>query len=172
MASQSNVPAAADSGLKDDPALGGDGFGVRELAAGGALASSSLVPSRCRVHLLPDAKATDRGIVYRRGEERFLLAWPRIRAAFAAEVGEPEGVRTLVFDLALEPSGPECVLCRFDVEPGDEAQALARAIEVGVGREQCSASLRSLAREGSPTRHYADLETLTEAHLEAVRFRA
>jgi len=163
-------PAAADPELKDDPALE-DGFGGLFGAAAPAEAEGR-VPSRCRVHLLPDAKATDRGVVYRRGDERFLLAWARMQAAFAAEVGEPEGVRTVVFDVAVETRGDECVLCRFDVDPGEEAQALARAIEVGVGREQCSASLRNLAREGLPSRHYTDLETLTEATLEAIRFRA
>ncbi|HME73473.1 MAG TPA: hypothetical protein VKM54_26965 [Myxococcota bacterium] len=129
------------------------------------------VPSRYRVHLLPDAKPTERGIVYRRGEDRFLLAWSRVEHALGAEVGEPEGVRTIVFDLALEVSGAECVVCRLDAEPGDEAIAVARAIQLGIGRERCSASLRALGAEGLPTRCYADLETLSEANLETLRFR-
>lgn len=162
-------PSDFDPAPKDDPSLE-DAFGGASLKP--AAGAAARIPSRCRVHFLPDAKATDRGIVYRRGEERFLLVWGRIQAAFAADVGEPEGVRTVVFDVAVEMRGDECVLCRFDVDPGDEAQALARAIEVGVGRELCSASLRALAREGLPSRHYVDLDTLTEATLEAIRFRA
>ncbi|HYB12265.1 MAG TPA: hypothetical protein VEG67_02270 [Myxococcota bacterium] len=129
------------------------------------------VPSRYRVHLLPDAKPTERGVVYRRGEDRFLLAWSRVEHALGAEVGEPEGVRTIVFDLALEVSGAECVVCRLDAEPGDEAVAVARAIQLGIGRERCSASLRAVAAEGLPTRCYSDLETLSEANLETLRFR-
>jgi hypothetical protein len=135
--------------------------------AGGA----DQVPSRYRVHLLPDAKVTERGVVYRRGDDRFLLVWSRVERALAAEVGEPEGVRTIVFDLALELVGPECVVCRLDAEPGEEASALARAIQIGVGRDRCSASLRALATEGLPTRCYPDLDTLTEANLESIRFQ-
>jgi len=160
-----------DPAWKDDPVLE-DAFAGAALGRRAPQGTEPRVPSRCRVHLLPDAKATDRGLVYRRGEERFLLAWARVQAAFAAEVGEPEGVRTVVFDVAVETRGDECVLCRFDVDPGDEAQALARAIELGVGRDAASASLRALAREGLPSRRYTDLETLTEATLEAIRFRA
>ncbi len=128
------------------------------------------VPSRCRVHLLADAKPTERGIVYRRGDDRFLLEWTRVRLALAAAVGEPEGVCTVVFDLALAISGPECVLCRVDADPISEAPALARAIELGVGRDRCNASLKNLSRENMASRHYDDLDTLTEAHLEAIRF--
>jgi hypothetical protein len=166
-------PGSIDSAAapKADPVLA-DAFAGTALGRPAPPSSGPRVPSHCRVHLLPDAKATDRGLVYRRGSDRFLLAWARVQAAFAAEVGEPEGVRTVVFDLAVETHGNVCVLCRFDMEPGDEGQALARAIELGVGREACSASLRALAREGLPSRQYPDLETLNEATLEAVRFRA
>ena len=45
------------------------------------------VPSRYRVHLLPRAKPTDRGVLYLKGEEQFLLAWARVKRAFAAQVG-------------------------------------------------------------------------------------
>jgi hypothetical protein len=152
----------ASGQLQPDAVVGGPIEGSRDQVR---------VPSRYRVHLLPDAKPTERGIVYRRGEDRFLLAWSRVEHALAAEVGEPEGVRTIVFDLALEVSGAECVVCRLDAEPGDEAIAVGRAIQLGIGRERCSPSLRALATEGLPTRCYADLETLSEANLETLRFR-
>ncbi len=128
------------------------------------------VPSRYRALLLPEAKVTDRGLVYRRGARHYLLAWSRVERAFAAEIGEPEGVRTIVFDLAVEVRGPECVVCRFDAEPGSDAMGIARAIEVGTGRDRCSPSLRTLAAEGLPTRRYVDLESFEEATLEAIRF--
>jgi hypothetical protein len=128
------------------------------------------VPSRYRALLLPEARLTERGLVYRRGEQRYLLAWSRVERAFAAEIGEPEGVRTIVFDLAVGVRGPECVVCRFDIDPGEEAMAAARAIENGVGRDRCSASLRSLAAEGMPTRLYHDIESFEEAALESIRF--
>jgi len=158
----------------DDPVLGGL---VSERPAPGTVhvlrgeAVSPQVPSRYRAHLLPDPKPTERGVVYRRGPDRFLLEWSRVRHAFAAEVGEPEGVRTIVFDLVIENDGSECVACRLDAEPGEEAVALARAVELGVGRERCARSLRTLAAEGVPTRGYPDLDTFAEATLEAIRYR-
>jgi len=128
------------------------------------------VPSRYRVHLLCDAKPTERGVVYRRAGQRFLLAWSRVQRVLAAEVGEPEGVRTVVFDLLVVLRGPEAVACRLDAEPGDAAAALARALELGVGRERCSPSLRAVAADGVATRWYPDLESFGEANLESVRF--
>lgn len=130
----------------------------------------SEVPSRYRAHLLSEAKVTERGVVYRRGDRRFLLEWGRVERALAAEVGEPQGVRTIVFDLAVEIRGSECVACRFDADPGEDAMATAHAIELGVGPDRCSPSLKNLAAEGLPTRSYPDLETFEEAALESIRF--
>jgi hypothetical protein len=170
-----SAASADDRAKPDDPVLGGL---VSERPAPGTVHElrgglvSPQVPSRYRAHLLPDAKPTERGIVYRRGRDRFLLEWRRVLLAFAAEVGEPEGVRTIVFDLVIENDGSQCIACRLDADPGEDATALARAVELGVGRERCAASLRALAIEGIPTRGYPDLDTFAEATLEAVRYRA
>ena len=129
------------------------------------------VPSRYRVHRLADAKLTERGVLYRRGEQRFLLEWDRVKRALAAEVGEAEGPRRVVFDLAVEVDGPECVVCRLDAEPGEAAQAVARAIRVGLGAARCDTSLCATVADGLPTRSHWDLETFEEAALEAIRFR-
>jgi hypothetical protein len=129
------------------------------------------VPSRYRVHLLQRAKPTDRGVLYQRGEAQFLLAWGRVKRAFAALVGEPDGVHTIVLDLAVEVSGPECVVCRLEVAPGDEAMRAARAVELGVAPEAVTPSLESLAAEGVARTAYADLDALAEATLEWIRFR-
>jgi hypothetical protein len=128
------------------------------------------VPSRYRVHLLPHAKPTERGVLYLRGEEQFLLAWSRVKRAFAARVGLG-GEETVVVDLAVEVTGPECVVCRLETPP-PEAPRLARAIELGVAAEALTPGLLSLAREGVAHLSYPDLETLSEAALEAVRFPA
>ena len=70
-----------------------------------------------------------------------------MRRAFAAGVGEPGGAQS-VFDLALEASGPECVVCRLDATPG-EAPRVARAIELGVGRRQrATPALAHVAHDG------------------------
>jgi hypothetical protein len=131
-------------------------------------AGSGEVPSRHRVHLLPRAKATERGVLYLRGEEQFLLAWDRVKWAFAARVGDP-GDAIVVFDLAVEVSGPECVVCRLEVAPA-EAQRLARAVELGVAADACAPGLRALAHEGSAQLRFPDLESFGEASLESIRF--
>jgi hypothetical protein len=127
------------------------------------------VPSRYRVHLLPRAKATDRGVLYLKGDAQFLLAWARVKRAFAAQVGEPGAGHSFVFDLAVSVRGPECVVCRLEAEPA-QASRLARAIELGVPPEARTPALRALAREGTAQLSYPDLETFAEASLESIRF--
>jgi len=131
--------------------------------------SQAQVPSRARVHRLPGAKPTERGVLYRRGGERFLLAWNRVQRAFAAEVGEA-GAGRAVFDLAIETTGPECVLCRLDAAPGEEAMLVAKAIQVALDDDRCNPCVHSLADGGLACRHYPDLEIFTESVLEAIRF--
>jgi hypothetical protein len=128
-------------------------------------------PSRYRAHLLSEATPTERGVVYRRGEQHFLLTWSRVKRALAAEVGEPEGVRTIVFDLLVEMEGEDCVVLRLDADPGEDARIFGRAIELGVGEDRCDTSLRSVACDGMATRSYPDLELFEEAALEALRFK-
>jgi hypothetical protein len=113
-------------------------------------------PASCVV-ILPEARADDRGVLYRRGGRLFLLPWSRVEAAHAAEVGEAEGVQTVVFDLAL--AGRPRALCRLDADPGEAARALGQAVERGLGRKRCSASLRAVALEGYATRSYPDVES-------------
>jgi hypothetical protein len=132
--------------------------------------SVSEVPSCYRVHLLPGAKPTERGVLYRRGSECFLLAWGRVEYAFAAEVGEPEGVHAIAFDLAVEVSGPVCVVCRMEAQPGEQAMRIARAIQLGVGPEACNPCIKSLAADGVSSLSLPDIESFGEAVLESVRF--
>jgi hypothetical protein len=132
--------------------------------------ATSEVPSRYRVHLLPGAKPTERGVLYRRGSERFLLAWGRVEYAFAAEVGEFAGACAIIFDLAVGVSGPVCVVCRMEAKPGEDAMRIARAIQLGVGSEICNPCIQCLAADGVASLSFADTETFGEAALESVRF--
>jgi len=126
------------------------------------------VHARPRVVLLPEPKVDARGILYRRPEGLYLLPWGRIAGAHAAEVGEPEGVQTVVFDLSL--AGREHVRCRLDADPGDAARELGQAIERGLGRGQCTKSLRAVALDGYATRSHPDLESFEEdAQVELLR---
>ncbi|MEN8184333.1 MAG: hypothetical protein ABFS46_17545 [Myxococcota bacterium] len=127
------------------------------------------VPSRYRCQLLYGARPTGRGLVHRDGDESRLLAWSRVRRVFAAEIGEPEGVRTVVIDLVTDIVGSECVAFRMDAEPGDTARDLARAIEGGVGSDRCDFSLRAVASAGFATHSHPDLEPFDQACLEALR---
>jgi len=121
---------------------------------------------RYRVEVLPWAEVGPDGIAFSEGSEQRTLPWNRILHALAAYVGEPEGVCTIVFDLLVERKETECLVCRFDADPGEPARSVARALLDGLGRGRCSRSLADLAAEGAPTRSYADLDSLAEASLE------
>src|SRR5512138_687233 len=122
--------------------------------------------SAYRVELLAWPEVGAEGVAHREGAERALLPWSRVAYALAAYVGEPEGVATIVFDLVVEKKDTECLVRRFDADPGAPAQAAAQAIVERLGRARCSRSLADLAAEGVPTRAYADLDSLAEGALE------
>ena len=115
----------------------------------------------------PDAE----GIAYLCDGRPTRLDWGRVRRAFAAEIGEPEGVRTIVFDLVIGVEGKHCVSLRFDADPGPAARAVARSIIEGVGGQRCDVSLRRLAEEGLTQAIHPDLEPFDEACLAAIRRR-
>ncbi len=112
-----------------------------------------------RVELLLEAKPGPGGIHHRRAGERTLLPWSRIQRAIAAEIGEPEGVRTIVFDLLVESDGTDCLVYRFDADPGEDAMAVARELGAGLGPERATASIKSVATDGIPSRWYPDIES-------------
>lgn len=126
-----------------------------------------LVPSRYRVHRLADPRPTERGILYRRGERRFLLDWRRVECALAAAIGPAGSNDRVLFDLAVKMRGAECVVFRVETESGAAARAFARAVRLGVGGERCHPSLGELG----PERRYADVDTFEDAALESIRFR-
>jgi hypothetical protein len=123
-------------------------------------------PGRYHVDVLPWAEVGEHGVSYLAGGCRETLQWASVLRAFAAEVGEPEGVRAVVFDLVVERKDDECWACRFDADPGPEARGIALRVTAGVGHERCSRSLLALAADGSPTRSFADLDALADDALE------
>jgi len=125
------------------------------------------VPSRLRVHRLAAPKATERGVLYERDGEVFLLAWTRVRWAFAAEVGDADA---LTIDLVIGGEGAECVSCRVDHAAADDARRIAQAALLALGSEACDPGLRGLAEDGEAGRHFAEMDVFGEAVLEAVRF--
>jgi hypothetical protein len=132
-------------------------------AAPRGVAPSFPAPSaRYRVDVLSWAEVGDHGVSYLNGSRRETLQWASVLYGLAAEVGEPEGVRTVVVDLVVERKDREVVVCRFDAEPGLEAQEIAMQIAAGLGRARCSRTLLALATDGAPSRHVPDLDTLAE----------
>jgi hypothetical protein len=110
-----------------------------------------------RVELLEAPELSTDGVIHGEASARVLIPWSQIRHAITAEIGEPEGVRTIVFDLvARERSG--WVAYRFDADPGEAAMQVARQIAAGLGPDRPSASLKSIATDGIPTHWYPDLD--------------
>jgi hypothetical protein len=133
--------------------------------------SLDLLPSREEIHarysvrLLAGALATERGVVHHEGAAQRLLEWGEVTWALAAEVGEPQGVRTIVFDLVVERRAGSFAVCRFSEEPGEDAVAAARVMAGALPAERLGASIKGLAADGVISCWYPDLESLEEAAL-------
>ncbi len=119
-----------------------------------------------RVALLQNARCSGDGLAHEVDGESRLIPWSDILGAQAAEVGEPEGVCTVVFDLVVGRDAAGLRVLRFDADPGECAMRVARQLGQALGPERASASIKSVANEGIPSRWYPDLESL---ELDAVR---
>ena len=127
---------------------------------------------RYRVQLLANPEICESGIAHGDPADPGVVEWPAIRWALAAEVGELEGVRTIIFDLVVgrisELDGSAFEICRLSVEPGEEAMELASAIERALAPQFSAPSIKSLAAEGTPSRWYQNLEEFESAALESL----
>ena len=112
----------------------------------------AVVRSRYQVELLADAELTAEGVAYVCQGDRVLLLWSEIEAALAADIGEPEGVRTIVFDLLIAREEGACRVARFDREPGEDAMVAARHIGNALPPEASTPSIKSVATDGIATR--------------------
>ena len=118
-----------------------------------------------RVQMLHAPVFDARGIAYLEGEEQELLEWRSVKRVLVAEVGEPEGVRTIVFELIVE-DGPNWLTYRLGVDPADNAAEIASELAAGLGPDGAADSVKSLAADGSPTQWYPDLESFEQAVVE------
>jgi len=127
---------------------------------------------RYRVQLLSNPVLRESGIAHGDPADPGVVEWPAIRWALAAEVGEPEGVRTIIFDLVVDRlsglEGSVFEIRRLDAEPGEEAMKWASAIERALAPEFSAPSIKSLAAEGTPSRWYQNLEEFEAAALESL----
>ncbi len=97
-----------------------------------------------------------------------MLEWSRVKRVIAAEVGEPQGVRTIVFDLVLEADDEDWVVCRFDADPSEDAMEIARTIAGALPADRVGGSIESMATDGVASRGYPDLESFEEANRRAI----
>jgi hypothetical protein len=115
-----------------------------------------------RVLVAPSLEAG--GVSHGPAAARELLAWREVAQVAIAEVGEPEGVRTVVYDLICRPESGIAVF-RLDADPGEAAMALARQLEAALGSERTSAALKGLAADGLATLWFPDLQAFEEESL-------
>jgi hypothetical protein len=129
-------------------------------------------PGRYRVQLLANPELCVSGIAHGDPANPSLVEWAEVRWALAAEIGEPEGVRTIIFDLVVGrisgPDGSAFEIRRLGAEPGEEAMELASAIERALAPQSSAPSIKSLAAEGTPSRWYQNLEEFESAALESL----
>ncbi len=88
-----------------------------------------------------------------------LLSWSEIDRAIGAEIGEPEGVRTIVFDLVVSGSEASYEVRRMDADPGEDAMEMARMLTDRLGPDRTSSSIKSVAIDGIASRWYPDIES-------------
>lgn len=129
------------------------------------LPSREQVLDRYRVQLLHDAVAAERGVLHRTDGEDCILDWGRVRRVIAAEVGEPQGVRTVVFDLLVGDGELPFSVRRFDAEPGEDAVAAAELMARYVPGDQLCATIKALAADGLPLEWHPDVESFEESAL-------
>jgi len=97
-----------------------------------------------------------------------LVSWETIVRVRAAEVGEPQGVRATVFDLVIGWEGQRVRVVRFVAEPGEEAVSVAQRLTAALAPGCLTASIKSLAAEGSPRDWHPDSESFNESSLAAL----
>ena len=122
--------------------------------------------ARYPVRVLEQPRIEAGGVVHGPAGARELLAWSAVAHVVVAEVGEPEGVRTVVCDLITRGDG--LLVHRLDAEPGEAAIALARGLERGLGARRAPAALKSLAADGLASRWHPDLRSFEEEALEEI----
>lgn len=136
------------------------------------LPSRGDVQARYSVRLLADVRPAPEGLVHRTvaGEER--VAWADVHYALAAEIGEPQGIRIVVFDLVMGDADEPWQILRFGAEPGEDAEAAAQVLAEVLPPQRLGAAVKSLASETVVGEWYPDLPTFEEAAVSLLAARA
>lgn len=122
---------------------------------------------RYQVRVARFVHAEPLGLVYECDASELHVRFADVRFAYAAEVGEPEGISATVFDVVLDGARSDDPLpvVRLDADRGDDARELASALERGLGAERCSPSLREVAASGFTSHQFLDLEAFEQGSL-------
>ena len=124
--------------------------------------------ARYPVRVLEAPRLEPDGVAHGPADARELLRWAAVERVLVAEVGEPEGVRTVVCDLIGRADAGALRVDRLDAEPGEAAIALARSLTRGLGPRRAPAALKSLAADGLASRWFPDLRSFEEDALAAL----
>jgi len=126
------------------------------------LPSRGEVQARYAVRLLADARPTPQGLIHRTAAGEQLVSWGRVQYALAAEIGEPQGIRTIVFDLVIAVDDQRWTVLRFDEEPGEDAEAVALVLAEAIPTERLGAAVKSLASESVIGEWFSDVPDFEE----------
>ena len=129
------------------------------------LPSREAVQARYAVRLLADARPALGGLVYSTAEGEKRVAWDEVQYVLAAEIGEPQGIRIIVFDLVVAGGDGTWSVLRFDAEPGEDAEAVAQVLAEAIPAERLGAAVKSLATRSAIAEWFSDVESFEESTL-------
>lgn len=126
------------------------------------LPSRGEVQARYAVRLLADPQPAAEGLFHRTADGAQRVAWDAVQYVLAAEIGEPQGIRTIVFDLVVADGDASWTVLRFDEEPGEDAEAVAQVLTTAIPGERLGAAVKSLATESVVAEWFPDVPSFEE----------
>lgn len=127
------------------------------------LPSRGEVQARYAVRLLADARPASEGLLHRTADGEQLVDWGDVQYVLAAEIGEPQGIRIIVFDLVVASGDGVWSVLRLDEEPGEDAEAVAQVLAAAIPAQRLGAAVKSLATESVLAEWFPDVPSFEEA---------
>lgn len=132
------------------------------------LPSREEVQARYSVRLLADPQPAPSGLVHRTAEGELCESWDDVQYALAAEIGEPQGIRTIAFDLLVARGEEGFTLLRFDAEPGEDAESVAQVLAEAIPAERLGAEVKNLATHSVIAEWFPDVASFEESALQTL----
>lgn len=127
------------------------------------LPSRGEVQARYVVRLLADAQPASEGLVHLTADGEQHVDWGDVQYVLAAEIGEPQGIRIVVFDLVVASGDGTWSVLRLDEEPGEDAEAVAQVLTAAIPAQRLGAAVKSLATESVLAEWFPDVPSYEEA---------